>query len=187
MNENQFTDYLIKKLDLDISPLLIETRKSVLYEMAIDDQGRVNMGVDSDTGEPVRGGGKGFQQDILIYEETIDGNTSIIPRVIAEVKLRNVTTHDTIVYSEKARRIKRIYPFVRFGLILAEIQNIPGRVLRLGECFDFIHTIKNPPSYSEIKICRSLFNSEIRISKELSKMLFHGKKIKSLRKIIRTE
>jgi hypothetical protein len=187
MNENQFTDYLIKKLDLDISPLLIETRKSVLYEMAIDDQGRVDMGVDSDTGEPVRGGGKGFQQDILIYEEKIDGNTSIIPRVIAEVKLRSVTTHDSIVYSEKARRIKRIYPFVRFGLILAEIQNIPGRVLRLGEHFDFIHTIKNPPSYSDIKVCRSLFNSEIKMSKELSKILFRSKKIKSLRKIIRTK
>lgn len=43
--------------------------------MVIDDQGQVDMGVDSDTGEPVRGGGKGFQQDILIYEETLDGNT----------------------------------------------------------------------------------------------------------------
>jgi len=187
MNENEFTDFFIKKLDLDISPFLIETRKSVLYEMAIDDQGRVDMGVDFDTGEPVRGGGKGFQQDILIYEETLGGNTSITPRVIAEVKLKRVTTHDSIVYSEKARRIKRIYPFVRFGLILAEIQNIPGRVLRLGEQFDFIQTIKNPPSNADIKVCRSLFNSEIKISKELSKILFHGKKIKSLRKVVRTK
>ncbi len=184
MNENQFTDFFINKLNLDISPLFIETRKSVLYEMAINDKGRVDMGVDSDTGEPIRGGGKGFQQDILIYEETLDGNTSIIPRVIAEVKLKNVTTHDAIVYSEKARRIKRIYPFVRFGLILAEIKSIPGRVLRLGEYFDFILTIKNPPSSSEIIKCRSLFNSEIRLSKELSGILFNGKKIKSIRRII---
>ena len=72
MNENQFTDYFIKKLDLDISPFLIETRKSVLYEMAIDDQGRVDMGVDSDTGEPVRGGGKGFH-GFCLYESVLDG------------------------------------------------------------------------------------------------------------------
>ena len=187
MNENQFTDFLIKKLELDVSPCLIETRKTVQYEMAINDQGRVDMGIDSDTGEPIRGGGKGFQQDILIYEETLEGNTSIIPRVIAEVKLRSVTTHDSIVYSEKARRIKRIYPFVRFGLILAEIPNIPGRVLRLGEQFDFIKTIKNPPSNSDVKACRSLFKTEIKISKELSKILFHGKKIHCLRKVVRTK
>jgi len=140
------------------------------------------MGVDIDSGEPIRGGGKGFEQDILIYEQTKDGHTSFIPRVIMEVKLRRVTTHDAIVYSEKARRIRRIYPFVRYGLILAEMKNIPGRVLRLGEEFDFIEIVNNPLSRLDLKKCRDLFRAELDTSLELSKILFGAKKITSLRK-----
>ena len=132
MNEKEFTEYLIKVLNLQIKPFQIATKKSVLYKMAINDQGHVDMGVNADSGEVIRGGGKGFEQDILIYEETKGGHTSFIPRVIAEVKLRRVTTHDAIVYSEKARMIRSIYPFVRYGLILADMDHIPGRVLRLA-------------------------------------------------------
>lgn len=150
--------------------------------MVINDEGHVDMGVDIDSGEPIRGGGKGFEQDVLIYEETRDGHTSLIPRVIAEVKLKRVTTHDAIVYSEKARRIRRIYPFVRYGLILADMKSIPGRVLRLGEEFDFIEVIGNPLSPSDLKQCRELFKSELDTSRELSKILFGNKKITSLRK-----
>lgn len=99
--------------------------------MSITDNGIVDMGVDIDSGEPIRGGGKGFEQDILIYESTPEGNTSFIPRVIPEVKLNGITSHDVIVYSEKANRIKRIYPYARYGLLLAGMKTIPGRVLRL--------------------------------------------------------
>ncbi|MEK7407496.1 MAG: hypothetical protein AAB225_20655, partial [Acidobacteriota bacterium] len=62
----------------------------------------------------------------------------MIPRIVAEVKFGGVTTHDVIVYAEKADRIRRVYPYLRYGFVLGGLGHIPGRVLRLGQRFDFI-------------------------------------------------
>ncbi len=51
--------------------------------MPIDDDGIVQMGVDRNSGEVIRGKGMGFEQDILIFEEKTVGETTVIPRVIA--------------------------------------------------------------------------------------------------------
>ncbi len=58
-------------------------------------------------------------------------------RVVAEVKYGAVNTHEVIVYSEKADRIRRscVYPYVRYGFVLGGMFPIPGRVLRLGAAF----------------------------------------------------
>lgn len=184
MTEDEFTKDLVLKLKLETDRYRIGTRKSVLYDLAINDHGIVNMGVDADSGEPIRGRGKGFQQDILVYEESNEGHTSIVPRLIVEVKLNGVTSHDAIVYSEKAKRIKHIYPFVRFGLLLAGMSSVPGRVLRLEENFDFMLAFNNPPSSGELDSLRTLFNDELRASDELAGILFHNKRVKSLRKIL---
>jgi hypothetical protein len=53
-DENQFTDCLVKQLDLDLRPGIIETRKAVLYKMTTNDKGLVDMGVNVNTGEPIR-------------------------------------------------------------------------------------------------------------------------------------
>ena len=68
MNENQFTDELVNRLDLQIPGCIVKTRKSLLYDLSIDERGMAKLAVDKESGDPVRGGGKGFQQDILIYE-----------------------------------------------------------------------------------------------------------------------
>jgi hypothetical protein len=62
------------------------------------------------------------------------------------------------------------------------MKNIPGRVLRLGEEFDFIEVVGNPLSPVDLKKCRDLFKSELDTSLELSEILFGAKKITSLRK-----
>ena len=85
------------------------------------------MGVDPDTGEPIRGRGRGFEQDILVFDEVAEAHTSVIPRIVAELKFGNVTTHDVIVYSEKADRIRRVYPYIRYGFVLGGMKHIPGR------------------------------------------------------------
>ncbi len=93
-------------------------------------------------------------------------------------------SHDAIVYSEKAKRIKQIYPFVRFGLLLAGMSSVPGRVLRLEDNFDFMLVVNNPPSPDELNGLRSLFNDELQASNDLADILFHKKKVKSLRKVL---
>lgn len=146
MTEKQFTAGLLAAVSPAITDAKVDSGVSVLYEMLIDD-GVVQMGVDTDTGLPIRGKGTGFEQDFLIYEEKTEGHTTIIPRVIAEVKYGGVTTHDAIVYSYKAECIKRIYPFCRYGMILGGMKTIPGRVLRHGRNFDFICVVAPTLSY----------------------------------------
>jgi hypothetical protein len=60
------------------------------------------------------------------------------------VKYGRVTTHDAIVYSYKAECIKRVYPFCRYGMVIGDTKNIPGRVLRHGRQFDFVLAISYP-------------------------------------------
>jgi hypothetical protein len=107
--------------------------------------------------------------------------------LIVEVKLNRVTTHDAIVYSEKARRIRKIYPYVRYGLLLGGMEVIPGRVLRLGEAFDFIHTVGNPPTAEELQILHDLLVDEVKVSEDLTAVLFRRMKICSLRRRLELE
>lgn len=187
LTEQQFTEELIKIL----SPILVDAKIgsgiSVLYEMPIDDDGVVRMGVDTDTGQAYRGKGTGFEQDILVYEEKSKGNTTIIPRVIAEVKYGRVTTHDAIVYSYKAECIKRIYPFCRYGMILGGIKTIPGRVLRHGRAFDFILTLAYPFLSDQISETSIIFLSELETSRLTGAVMKGTRKLRLFRRGIAVE
>jgi len=191
MNEHQFIKAIIEWLAPLAPGCMIAMKKSVLYALPFDDHGKLQLGI-NDAGEPVRGRGLGFEQDILVFERLPPGDTdtsiirtSIIPRVIAEVKLDSVSTHDAIVYSEKARRIRAIYPFVRYGLILGRMTRIPARVLRLGQEFDFILTVSHPTPQSEIETVRKLFREELEASKSLAMMLSGQKSVKMLHRSLK--
>lgn len=184
MTEAEFAEKVVELLTSLPAGCEIETKKSLLYALSFDEQGKLQLGL-NDKGEPTRGGGTGFEQDILVFEKigripSNPPNTSIVPRVIAEVKLDRVTTHDAITYSEKARRIRTIYPFVRYGLILGQIDKIPGRVLRLGQEFDFITGLSYPVPPAEVEMIRKLFAEEVQASKNLGAILSGKKKIISL-------
>lgn len=181
MSENEFITEFIAELDLHLEPCLVAHHKPLLYDLTVDDDGIIRMGV-TDSGEPVRGGGKGFEQDILIYE-TPDAKVkpivAVVPRVVAEVKFNSVTTHDAIVYSEKARRIRTVYPYLRYGLILGGFHTIPGRVLRLGQGFDFILAISHPFIPDQIDFARKAFKEEVQTSQDLARMAFGRQHITS--------
>lgn len=171
MTEREFTDELIVRISPAITTAKIATGMSVLYEMPIDDDGVVHMGVDADTGEAIRGRGTGFEQDILIFEEREGGHTAVVPRVIAEVKLDGVTTHEAIVYSNKAESIKRIYQFCRYGMVLGGFKTVPGRVLRHGRNFDFICSIDNPLIDTQVEQLKTLLLAELETSRRMGAML----------------
>lgn len=188
MNEKEFITEFIAELDLHLEPCLVATHKSLLYDLTVDDDGIIRMGV-TDSGEPVRGGGKGFEQDILIYESPDAGGlpvepcvVAVVPRVVAEVKFNNVTTHDAIVYSEKARRIRTVYPYLRYGLILGGLKTIPGRVLRLGQGFDFIFAISHPFIPHQIDSARTAFAEEVQTARNLARIAFGRLNITSFRR-----
>jgi len=182
MNEKEFTAEFIAELDLHLENCLLATHKSLLYDLTVDDDGVVRMGIDIDSGEPIRGGGKGFEQDVLIYECPESDGLRVVPRVVAEVKFNGVTTHDAIVYNEKARRIRTVYPYVRYGLILGGLQKIPGRVLRLGQGFDFIFAISYPFIAQQIQVSRTAFSEEVQTSRDLARIAFGRLSVTSFRR-----
>lgn len=200
-SESQFVKALVTGVKQNLGQNLDEgieigTGISLLYAITFDDSGNLKVPLD-DEGKPKRGGGAGFQQDILVFEkapfsaeasdEASDTvHTSIVPRVIAEVKLGGVTTHAVITYSEKARRIRAIYPFARYGLILGGVSRIPGRVLRLGQEFDFIVVLNNPPEELEIEALSDMLQEECQTSEDVARMLSGESKIRTLHRSLNT-
>lgn len=182
--EDEFTDRLASALESLLAPHRIGRKRSLLYDLSFDHKGNVTMGVDPDTGMPVRGQGRGFEQDILIFNDSTDSHTSVIPRVVLEIKVGSVTTHDVIVYSEKADRIRRVYPYVRYGFILGGMISIPGRVLRLGQRFDFVATISEQLSESEVAEFGELLREEATASIKMTELLFARSKPKLVRRAL---
>lgn len=169
--EAAFGERLAKRLRRILpSKYRIETKRSLLYAVSFDDRGELQLGQNR-AREPTRGGGTGFEQDLLLFERTSDGQTSIIPRVSIELKFGGVSTHDSIVYSEKARRIRAIYPFVRYGLVLGGLPYIPGRTLRLGAEFDFILAVPERIGTTAIGRIAKLLRRELRLSGKMTAVL----------------
>ena len=179
MTEDQFTEGLSNALADYLPGYETATKKGLLYALSVDENGKVSVDVDRN-GEPVRGRGTVFQQDLLVFERCDQGDTSVIPRVVAEVKFGRVTTHDALTYSEKARRTRVIYPFVRYGLILGGLDSIPRRVLRLGQEFDFIVVVSHPTPPEEMDGLAKLFRGEIQSSEHLGLALSGQSKLKAL-------
>lgn len=90
-----------------------------------------------------------------------------MPRVVVELKLGRVSTHDSIVYSERARLVRSVYPYLRYGLVVGGQSAIPGaaKVLRFGQEFDFIDVVQEDPKVDEVRRLRSLLEAEVEASK----------------------
>jgi hypothetical protein len=183
--EEAFGERLAKRL----RPLLparytVETKRSLLYAVSFGDDGMLQLGQNKDR-EPTRGGGTGFEQDLLVFEHASHGQTSVVPRVSVELKFGGISTHDGIVYSEKARRIRSIYPFVRYGLVLGGLKSIPGRTLRLGSEFDFILAVADRPTNASLTRIARLLRKELRLSRRLTAVLRGTRKIAVLHRDLR--
>jgi hypothetical protein len=182
MNEAEFTQDLVAQLRASLSNIEIEAGKSLFYSLLIDENGNIPLNL-NERREPTRGGGTGFEQDILLFER-VSGQTSIVPRVVAEMKFGGVTTHDTLVYSEKADRIRSVYPYLRYGFILGDMESIPPRVLRLGLGFDFILRISNPPKPEEMDGLVKLLMTELDTSRKLGKVFSGSQNVTIFRRQI---
>ncbi len=175
--EEEFGERLAAQLrPLVPKKYIIETKRSLLYAVSFSDDGSLQLGQNADR-EPTRGGGTGFEQDLLIFERSQTGETAIIPRVSVELKFGRINTHDGIVYSEKARRIKSIYPYLRYGLVLGEMASIPPRTLRLGTEFDFIAAVPDTSGAAPRGRLAKLLRKELRLSCNLTDVLRGDRKI----------
>lgn len=117
-------------------------------------------------------GTSAFQTDICIFEKS---KSVEIPRIVMEFKTK-ITTHDILIYSTKAGKHKKIYPYLRYGMIASDIDSIPSRFFTHNENIDFFIAAKNYQSAQKIKkIGIELIKKELKISHILEDINFGDK------------
>ncbi|WP_424629718.1 hypothetical protein [Bradyrhizobium sp. SYSU BS000235] len=105
---------------------VVETGKSLLYKIEVDPSGQLSH---EGTASPMRGK-YAFQTDILISK-------GVTPLVVIELKADSFSSHDVINYSSKAARHKQIYPYLRYGFVVAGLHGLGRRLMTHNEAFDF--------------------------------------------------
>lgn len=169
MTENEWTKSISELLNKEFnkSGLYVDVLKKIPYSQEILDY---DENWNPNYMEPTR-----FETDLIIYEKD-DGK--FIPRIIIESKLGNVSTHDAITYSTKAKEHKNITPFLRYGIMLGNRGEypLPGRLFRHGTNFDFMISFKTTnPSKIEKEAFSELIKKEISYSKKLEEMLHNSR------------
>ncbi len=117
-----------------------------------------------------------YETDILIYEK--NDQDVWVPRVIIEVKIGKINTHDAITYSQKARTHKNVHPYLRYGILISNRQHypLPGRLFRHGQHFDFMLSWKElQAADNEWKQLITILNDEIIASRTLEEMIYRSR------------
>ncbi len=120
---------------------------------------------------------KDFETDMLIVETLEPGKWK--PRVVIEAKFRSISTHSAMVYSHKADLHKKVFPFLRYGIMLGKRDSfpLPGRLYRHGPLFDFMFSFRGEkPSSKEQASFLQLLRAEIRASRDLQSIFYDTRK-----------
>jgi len=169
MNEQEWVRLITKKLNdsLGSPSLLIEQGTKLPYAYEVFSF--------SDADKPHRKVMR-YETDVLISERLLDVTTK--PRVVIEAKIKSVTTHDAIIYSQKASAHKQVIPFLRYGIILGGRKHnpLPGRLFRHGVHFDFMQSfVDNEPTSSEWENFLRIVEDEIGYSKLFEEVLLNSR------------
>ena len=125
--------------------------------------------------EPQNAKPTNYETDLLIYEQLT--NQDWKPRLIIEAKKNSVSTHDAIAYSQKAFTHKAVHPYLRYGILLGNRQDLPGRLFRHGAYFDFMLSWqKFDPSKDEFKALINLILNEVETSRNLEEIIFNSRR-----------
>lgn len=144
---------------------LIMEKQNLFYELAVNEKMQLAV---SDIGIPKRGS-SAFQVDICISDKS---SGTAIPRVVIEFKT-NPSTHEILVYSAKAGKHKRIYPWLRYGILADSISKVPDRFFKHNESLDFFIAAEKHRSESDIQsFVQNFIESELEISKTLERIYF---------------
>jgi hypothetical protein len=168
MVEDSLVD-IAETLGLEIlqPPLAIRRASALFYQITIDNQLKVRV----DPAEPRRGQ-SACQTDLCVFERLPESVE--IPRVVLEFKAR-LTTHDVLTYAAKARRHKQVYPYLRYGLVVASMGTVPGKFFTHNEgALDFCLAARGYlDDLSTLRVCLGdLLRSEIAASRALEEVAF---------------
>lgn len=165
MSEARLVDKVLSELGKQLpSSLIVRSSAPLLYQVRVDNALKVTV----DPKTPVRGQ-SAFQTDLCVFERR-KGHVEI-PRVVLEFKLR-LSTHDVLTYSQKSRKHKDIYPYLRYGMVVAKHQHVPGRFFTHNEALDFCVTLAAIPKKDWMKVIGELVKKEVSASRRLEGMAF---------------
>lgn len=145
-------------------PLSVQRGALLLYAITVNNHLKVTV----DPRSPVKNR-SAFQTDLCIFEERSEAVR--LPRVVIEFKSK-ITTHDILTYSAKARKHKQIYPYLRYGLVMAAMKTIPGRVFLHNEALDFALAAETLLPNGYPKALMKVIEREVDVSKRLEEIAF---------------
>lgn len=147
-------------------PFKVRRGEPLLYEIRVNNNLEVMN--ELQVRKPKRGS-SAFQTDLCIFEDK--SSEVSIPRVVIEFKT-GITTHDVLTYSAKAAKHKKIYPYLRYGILASGEKSVPGRVFTHNEGLDFFAAVAGLEESEFETFFTSLLNSEIEASKRLEAVAF---------------
>jgi hypothetical protein len=138
--EEQFTNKLKEELsnNLNLSKYEVTSGECLVYKFLIDANGKLQP---AKYKVPKRGQ-LAFQTDLMIKKINAKNKKNGIPLLVIEIKYGRFTTHDVITYSAKALKHKEIYPYLRYGLVVGEVEQIYKRFFTHNAGFDFAIAVK---------------------------------------------
>jgi hypothetical protein len=125
--------------------------------------------------EPAAHHMENYETDILVLETATNRWK---PRVVVEAKLKSVTTHDAITYSQKSATHKQVHPYLRYGILLGNRKHhpLPGRLFRHGSHFDFmVSWMSDEPSTDEFNSFINLLLEEVAASRLLEEIIYESR------------
>lgn len=164
MTEKDFVALLKAKLEKELKGYSIVTGESLFYKIIVNSLGEFHP---PDPTKPKRGN-FAFQTDLLIKKNNI-------PLLVVETKFGGLTTHDVLTYSAKAVRHKEIYPYLRYGLAVGNLEIIPNRFFTHNVGFDFALAINDVKKLSSFL---RLIRTQIENAETLLKTLNEKNKAK---------
>ena len=148
------------------APLSIGRGQPLLYELKVSN--RLEVMRPEQIKRPKRGA-SAFETDLCVFEQVEDEVK--IPRVVIEFKT-GISTHDILTYSAKAARHKRIYPYLRYGMLASSEKAIPGRAFTHNESLDFFLAVAGMPDLDFRTLFAELIKAEVAASKLLDNIAY---------------
>jgi hypothetical protein len=168
MTEDEFVEKVTQLMKGVLPDQFVLQQKANLYYQIVADN---NLNIAADLKNPKRGD-SAFQTDLCIF---LKKNDILLPKIVFEFKGRDITTHDIITYSNKAKRHKQIYPYLRYGLISYERSVIPKRFFIHNEGLDFYLATKEYTKNLQ-HVLKTLIEEELEISDKLESTIFGSDK-----------
>jgi len=167
MNEGEWVELIATRLrEASIGSVEIQTKQKLAYGHEI-----------ASYGESHNSKTTAFETDLAVIESIKDDEWK--PRVVIEAKVGRVTTHDAIVYSQKASSHRAVHPYLRYGIMLGHRRHhpLPGRLYRHGAQFDFMMSfVGYEPTEEELETFVKLLKSEINASRTLERVLYESRR-----------